>query len=263
MIVRAAPLLLLLLSAACSSPSATGGPGNEQPSSQSLFSPSVTKVVFEIDYQPGAEPYVGGLGAGGDGWQIMRDNVARLFQRSQKAVTLPTTLAQMEQLPAGQAGASYSTDAVLAIADAHRGTPSAGDTAAFYVAFLDGYFEDSGGVEKQVLGVSIGKTGVIAMFKPVIASTDGPLGGTARNVEQTTLVHELGHAVGLVDNGIPLTSAHHDAAHGAHCTNQRCTMYWENEGASSAAQFVKQILTGGSNVVFAADCLADVDAMTP
>ena len=29
-------------------------------------------------------------------------------------------------------------------------------------------------------------------------------------VEQSTIVHEIGHAIGLVNNGVPATTAHHD-----------------------------------------------------
>jgi hypothetical protein len=100
------------------------------------------------------------------------------------------------------------------------------------------------------------------MFKPVIESTDVPLlPAISRFVEQTTLVHELGHAVGLVNRGVPLASQHHDAEHGAHCTDDRCVMYYANEGASDLSQFVSEYVTSGDTIVFGADCLADTDAL--
>ncbi len=71
---------------------------------------------------------------------------------------------------------------------------------------------------------------VIAMFKDVIASTNSLTNpNTSRYVEQSTIVHEVAHAIGLVNNGISLTSAHQDSPHGAHCTNDRCVMYYTNE----------------------------------
>ena len=99
------------------------------------------------------------------------------------------------------------------------------------------------------------------MFKDVIRSTDSLIPNTARFVEQSTLVHELGHAVGLVDNGVPLVSQHKDSAHGAHCTNESCTMYWLDEGASDAAEFARMYVTSGDTVIFGDECLADVDAL--
>ena len=103
---------------------------------------------------------------------------------------------------------------------------------------------------------------IIAMFKPVIESTSvGPLGVVERYVEQATLVHEFGHAVGLVNNGLPLTSEHHDAEHGAHCNNEDCVMYYQVEGASAMVDFVLNRVTSGDVVLFADDCLADAAAV--
>jgi hypothetical protein len=110
-----------------------------------------------------------------------------------------------------------------------------------------------------VLGVSLGDTGVIAVFKPVVRGASA-LPTLQRFVEQTTLIHEFGHAVGLVANGLSVTSAHHDAAHGAHCTNQDCVMYYLNEGASDALAFVQRRIQGGSSVVFGPECLQDAHA---
>lgn len=112
----------------------------------------------------------------------------------------------MELIPAGD-DEDYSVDELLDLADAHRDERSEGDRATFYAVWVDGYFEDDGERQSGVLGVSIGNTGVIAMFKPVIQSTS-PIEGIARFSEQLVLVHEFGHAIGLVNNGVPLTSDH-------------------------------------------------------
>jgi hypothetical protein len=99
------------------------------------------------------------------------------------------------------------------------------------------------------------------MFKDVISGASG-IPNVARFVEQVTLIHELGHAIGLVDNGVPLASAHKDAAHGAHCTSDRCAMYWQVEGASAAAAYAQQYVLTSDTIIFGAECLADVDALT-
>jgi hypothetical protein len=106
-------------------------------------------------------------------------------------------------------------------------------------------------------------TGVIAMFKDVIRSTNVPaFPNVVRFVEQSVLVHEGAHAIGLVDNGVKLASQHKDAEHGAHCTNDRCVMYWLNEGATDAAQFARMYVISGESILFDAACLGDVDALT-
>lgn len=258
-------LALASVSGACtSSTSSSNAVANEagvatQPTSATLFSSSVTSVDFEIDYQTNAAPYTGSAGRYSDVWQIMGDNVARVFLKTPKTVTLPNTLDKMQELT-DISGTSFTSDQILSIAAEHRDTPSSGSLASFYIVFLNGYYDDGTGPQDQVIGVSIGQTGVIAIFKPVITATESFFVGVSRYVEQSTLVHEFGHAIGLVNNGLPLQTPHQDTAHGNHCLNDKCVMFWENEGAESAATFAQQTLATGSDILFGSECLDDIDA---
>ncbi|MGH7281020.1 MAG: hypothetical protein ACRELY_05815, partial [Polyangiaceae bacterium] len=222
-------------------------------------SSAISAVSIEIDYQKDAEPYTAGTATFGDIWSIARDNVNRIFQKSPKTITLPTTPDSWQELD-DISGSTFTNGAILAVADAHRDQKNTTATATFYIVFLNGYYDNGSGAQKDILGISIGSSGVIGMFKPVIASTAGTIPGTEEYVEQTTLVHEFGHAVGLVNNGLPLTSQHQDTAHGAHCTNQKCVMYWANEGSGNATTFALNAFTGTSDIVFGDECLADIDA---
>lgn len=225
------------------------------------FDAAITRIVVEVDYADGAEPYTGSIVAFGDTWDLTRTNLDRLFA-GKRDLTVPSSLADMQAIGPVADGALTSSE-ILALAAAHRDMPSAGDTVSYYVVFVDSRFDDGSGPSDSVLGVSIGDTGVIAMFKPVIASSATPLfPNLEKFVEQSVLVHELGHGVGLVNNGVPLTSAHQDSAHGAHCTSDSCVMYWQNEGVSDAAAFARQYVTSGTTILFGAECLADVDALT-
>ena len=93
-----------------------------------------------------------------------------------------------------------------------------------------------------------------------ISGTEAGLPGVTKVLEQSTLVHELGHAFGLVNDGVALTSAHEDAAHAHHCTNEKCVMNWSAERVGSAVAVAKAFLTSGTTVVYDASCLADLDA---
>jgi predicted Zn-dependent protease len=242
--------------ASTGSASTTGSGGGQPPAAQ-LYGSSIHKIVFEIDYVPSAEPYTGDVLGFGKLWDVTRTNVERLFQGGSKVVEIPTTLGEMEKLT-DVTGTDFSVDEILAIAAAHRTKLSAGDTATFYFVWLDGYYRDSAGVNKNVLGVSLGATGVLAMFKPVIAGTGGTPGlNVERYVEQATVVHEFGHAAGLVDNGLAMTSAHDDAAHHAHCTNQECIMFWAIEGASGAVTYVQKSLLASNTILWGQECLDD------
>lgn len=258
-----------ILTAACSGSDGsgdepTGGSGagspGDQPSPAALFGPGVSSVVVEIDYATGAEPYTGSAAAFGDVWDISQEQMNRLFEPSGTTWELPHTLEDMEELddvPRGDFGFSD----IQPIVAAHRDVPPLlGDRASIYVLWVDGYFRDEDGRNESVLGVSFGDTGVIAMFKPVIAGTSaGPLVGVEKFVEQATLVHELGHAVGLVNNGLPLTSAHHDAVNGAHCTNEDCIMNWTIESTSGAIDYVTQSLTTPEALLWGRECLDDAE----
>ncbi len=228
----------------------------------SPFSESVSAIVVEVDYASGAEPYTGGGGGEVDDlWTIFGDNAKRLFGDS-KTVTYPNQLEQMQELT-DVSGESFSTEEIVAIADRYRGEADSSSTVTYYVLWLDGRFRDDE-VQQNVIGVSVGTTRIIAMFKPVIRSIAVPGGGRVleRFAEQTTLVHEFGHAVGLVNNGIPLTSDHHDSNNGAHCTNRDCVMFWSNEGVRDLAPFVQNFIASGSTVLFGSECLGDVDALS-
>jgi hypothetical protein len=230
-----------------------------QPPLSVLFSEAVRRVTLEVDYVPGAEPYTGSTGRLGSIWEIYQDNVTALFD-GKKELVYPSTLAEMERIEdVGET--QFRTADILTIAQRHRAVPPTSDAVTFYVIFLRGvYVEPDGNASPETLGVSIGSTGVIAMFKPAIASTATKGTTTPRFVEQATLVHELGHAVGLVDNGVTATSAHLDPDHANHCSSASCVMYWSNEGARGAADYVQNYLETGSRVLFGPECLADLRA---
>ncbi len=224
-----------------------------------VFDPAVTQVSVEIDYETGNAPYTGNILAFGDTFDVLVTNLDRLFS-GQKLLDVPTVTADMEDIGAVD-DEELTVEDLLALADAHRGLADSADRKTYYVVFVSGNFADAGGVQSGVLGVSIGHTGVVAMFKDVIAGTAG-IPNVEKFVEQSTLTHELGHAIGLVDNGVAMVTAHKDADHGAHCSNQDCVMYWLNEGASDAAQFARDKVLSGDSVLFGPECLDDVDALT-
>lgn len=219
-----------------------------------LYTSAVRRIVLEVGHAPGAEPDFGAGVGMSTPWQLVTNNLNRLFQGTGKTLVIPTSAAQTESVGA-VSGMDFTTSQILSIVAPHRQADT-GDTAVVYAVWLPGYFNDGSMRRMDVLGVSIGTTGVIAMFKPVINGT-GMLPGVRRFVEQTTLVHEFGHVAGLVNNGVTMTTAHHDSAHGAHCTNTDCVMYWQNEGANDLLSFINRRVTTDNVTLFGAECLAD------
>ena len=254
-LARLLVLCPLLCAASCGSDGGGGG-GNPATVIEKIYARATTTLAIEVDYQTGAEPYTGTL-LTMDTWNIFRVNADALF-KNQKTVQVPTTLGAMQALTDITA-TTFTSEQVLDIAAKHRDQADTADRATFYIVFLNGLFHDGTMARNDVLGVSIGATRVIAMFKPVIMSA-AAFGNVRKFVEQSTLVHEFGHAVGLVNNGVAMVNAHQDTAHGAHDSSSACVMYYANEGASDAAQFAQRYITTGNEVLFDAGCLADTAA---
>jgi hypothetical protein len=235
------------------------GSGSGSGSNIDVFATSTTNVIVEIDYEMGQQPYTGNMAGFGDTFEPTITNIDRVFA-GKKPVTIPTAVTDMENVGAVSDEEITVAD-IAALAAQHRDQHDSPGTKTYWMIFVSGHFADASGVQAQVLGVSIGDT--VAMFKDVIKSTGSALSpNTARYVEQSTLVHELSHSIGLVDNGVPMVATHKDAAHGAHCNNPDCVMYWLNEGASDASDFALRRLLGGDSILFDDACLADVDALT-
>jgi len=237
----------LLFGALCGALSACGEPAPDVGGPELA---TATRVVFEVDAQPGAQPRGALPSAVSDPWELTRLNAEALIP--DRTIELPT---EDESGTLEVEGEDFDAQTLLDIAAAHADLDPAPDTAVFHFLFLDGYYAENGERQDSVLGVSLGDTGVIAMFTPVIG--DGVL---ARFVEQTTMIHELGHAVGLVDNGLTMVDDHLDREHGAHCTVDTCVMYWLNEGVSDLRQYVQQYVATGETVIFDDACLADARA---
>lgn len=274
--MRRSSVVLLALLAACRSPAGAGGDddptmidaggggsGSGSPSPiGTVFDPAITKVIVEIDYEVGQEPYTGNIIGFGNTFDPTLANINRLFA-NKKQLTIPTTTAEMASI--GSVNDEQLTGAdILTLASLHRTQKDTADTKTYYIVFVSGFYADGSGTHTNVLGVSLGGTGVIAMFKEVIRGTQSitPPPNKERYVEQSTLIHELAHAIGLVDNGIAMAAPHKDTAHGAHCNNPDCVMYWLNEGASDATTFAVSRLVTGNSLIFDSTCLADVDALS-
>ena len=269
--MRAVAILLAL--AACGAPSRGGDddaadddarPADDaRPSSSNgeVFDGKFTKVSIEIDYETGKQPHTGLILGFGDTFDLSQTNLDRIFA-GQKELVLPRVVGDMENV--GTIADEELTNAdLLALAEMHRDQADTATTKTYYVLFVSGHYADASGPLPGVLGVSIGSSGVVAMFKDVIGTTNIPaLPNVVHYVEQSTLIHELGHSIGFVDNGVPMVADHKDGVHGAHCTNDRCVMYYLNEGASDAAQFAQMAVLANDTILWDAQCLADADALT-
>jgi hypothetical protein len=244
------------------------GSGATPPTSQSLsqsYFQSATSVSLEIWYEPSAAPFVGAMGSSGRSyWSIVQDNLSEIFKyrSAPPALRVPTQLSEMHVL-ADQSKANWLATEIVALSAANSLPKSDAKEARFYVYFLKGYYNSGSGSDPSVVGVHLSGTPIIAIFKDVVKSTGyNPAGPVPKFVEQSTLVHELGHALGFVNNGVPVTSSYQDTANGAHSLNKDCVMYWQNEGVADLSLFIQKFLTSSNFVMWGPEVLADAQALS-
>ncbi len=248
-------LILFVLAVSCSS--SDEEPGEFAAATASNYFRSVSQVTVEVYYEVGAAPFTGATGNGLVYWSILSDNLQAIFsyRSAPPTVNVPTQLAQMTQMD-DQARALWSVSDVIALHRNHRsGLPTA-QHAKFYVYFLNGY-SDAG---NSIIGFNVNDTPVIAIFKDVVTSSGIP--AVQRFVEQSTIVHEMGHALGFVNNGVPQVTNDQDSANGAHTVNSDCVMYWRNEGIADLSNFLQDFITNETTAMWGPEVLQDAQSFS-
>jgi hypothetical protein len=209
-------------------------------------------LSFELDVVAGLEAYPSSL-------EYLTELVGRMLDKPE--------------------GISFQADEVLApFGTEHVWTFSALDEFArdharddgagpvsIHVLLLDGRY-DAGEEAGTVLGLAWGQR-YIALFQESIRSgcSGGLLGGLSAQAceiaERSVWAHEIGHVLGLVDNGLTQQTPHRDAEHGRHDVSDGCLMYWAYERPEIFDVLVPRLNAGQSaDLDFCENCWADLNA---
>lgn len=175
-----------------------------------LAANTYTQLNIEIQYAPGMKPQD----------QSVSNLVSFLNTYLNKPGGINVSLSQV-----GSIGKTPVTaDDLAAFTDAHRTRYTDGSQLSLYIYFADADFS-----EKGVAGVSFRNTALAILEKTVQANSGGFNQAGRVKVESGVLEHEMGHLLGLVNNGTSMTVAHEDSSHKAHCNNSNCLMYYAIE----------------------------------
>jgi hypothetical protein len=154
-----------------------------------------------------------------------------------------------KEIPASS-NTTLSVNDVLNVEHNNRTAFTGSTEIALYVLYTNGNYTES-----NVLGIAY-KNKSVNLYVKKIHDNSGGLGQASRTkLEATVLEHEIGHLLGLVDLGSGMQTAHKDGAHGNHCNNSSCLMYY----ASETSDILGFLITGNIPVLDA-NCKADLHA---
>lgn len=201
------------------------------------FSDSVTKFSVDVFYESTAEPYTGPIeDSPNNTWDITEQSFAELFKtHTRRQIFVPHQTTEMRTFPERHVQ-TWDEKQLIALATSITRVPTGSEQIA-NVIFIKGSYMG----ESTVLGIHFSGYKVAFIFKDNLKRFSG---GTAflRHIEQATVVHELGHVVGLVNNGLPMVQNHEDAVHPHHSLDSDDIMYWDLIAAVS--QIKRLILFG-------------------
>lgn len=193
-------------------------------------------LVVQIQYMEGHEPESEAL-----------SNLQSFLQErlNKSSITILTP----EEIPA-EGQSSYTADEVRDLEREYRSQFSEAGTLAAYFIILDGEFDSA-----NVLGIAHFNTSM-ALFGETIQNTSGGVGQPSKTAVETIVMrHEIGHIIGLVNNGVEMQSNHQDEENGAHCDVEDCLMYY----AVRTTDFFANIF-GGNIPELDEHCIADLQA---
>jgi len=123
-------------------------------------------------------------------------------------------------------GAPYTIDEIKAIEELNRTIYTEGTTIAVYIFFANG--NSSNDTDTTVtLGSSYLNTSIVIYEKTLKELATGTI--NLSDLESTTMQHEFGHILGLVNiQNDDIHTDHEDIAHNKHCKIEDCLMYFES-----------------------------------
>ncbi len=251
--VAALTTVVFLVNGCTRNQTTDGGRAMQQSISQNTFSDTVQNFNVNVFYETGAAPYVGTIGlTANQTWDITKTSYQALFQNHNgRTVAVPTTLAQMTQIP-DQLRSSWTSNDLIQLGNQYAPALVNNRQIGVSVFFLNGTFEG----DSNILGVHLTGVQYAFVFKDVVVNAGGD-SVSQRYVEQATVVHEIGHTVGLVNNGVPMVTNHEDSAHSHHTTRTSCVMHWTVESRSNILTSIGGLILGNQLNLFGVESLQD------
>jgi len=175
-----------------------------------LASDNYTSLTVELQYGPGM--------------QLQEQSVANLQGFLEQRLNKPGGIT-IQSKPVATVGKSVVSVAdITSFTDKNRTAYTDGNRITIYIYITDASFDKG-----NVVGVAYRNTSVCLFGKTIQANSGGINQASRVKVESGVLLHEIGHLLGLVNNGTGMITPHEDVDNRAHCTNTNCLMYYTIE----------------------------------
>lgn len=247
----AVALTCVVLLAGC-----TLGPfGNGEPAApyheHVLGGGAYTDLVIEIDHAPGRAPGVAAR-------EHLVDQLRAVTSKTRVRVVVEETLPDDETK-------TWTSEELVALEQRTRTTAHKAPVAVLHVLYPAGVHRENG----DATGITISDTVNVATvtvfldriddFETGVLPTPLPYPENAvAEIEKATLLHEAGHAMGLVNNGLPMVRPHEDPENAGHSANENSVMW---ASVDQAAGIEEALLHNGAlPLLFDADDRADMRA---
>ena len=184
-----------------------------------LRSSMYTSMVIEIDHDPGYRPY--------------SSSVDLLIDRLESVCDKPAGISvEYFEVDFGHDGTWSAQDVRDKGWEQKDTSPRDGTTLYWQILFPAGTYDSD-----SVLGVAVDAS-TVALFSDSIDDSAGPFGRpSVEDVENSVLVHEVGHLLGLVNLVYESPVDHEDPDHPGHSSNDDSVMYWAIE-STDVANFI-------------------------
>lgn len=124
--------------------------------------------------------------------------------------------------------ANYTISDIRELEETHRERYNERGIFTVFMLVVDGYFSQDD-EESFALGAAYNSSSLVFFGPRIVESSGGFSRPPLPILETTVALHELGHLLGLVNNGTKMVHDHEDEEYESHCDNQGCLMYWAVE----------------------------------
>ncbi|MES2514577.1 MAG: hypothetical protein V4580_10555 [Bacteroidota bacterium] len=198
------------------------------------------KLILQIAYVPGHEPTTAAI----DHIKIF------LTQRLNKSLGIEVNYTAVGSL-------NKSTLTLTDVKDIELGNRNpvlTDNTISMYIFYADAdYFENTG--SSQILGLAYAPASMVVFEKTIMDYAGGIGQPSVTTLEASVSEHEIGHILGLVNNGTSMVAGHEGGPSGKHCSNSSCLMYYTAETSDFIANLV------GNNIpTLDNNCINDLKA---